>query len=108
MCSDRGAVDGFAQKVVLEYCSGGLLLKAARYRACASRTAATVLNVREQVSQLGFLGFEILFCAVGWRDLNWNAFDNVDTGRFQCIEFLRIVRHQTDAGDSEMTENTGT
>ena len=39
------------------------------------------------MSQLGFLGFEILFCAVGWRDLNWNAFDNVDTGRFQCIEF---------------------
>src|SRR5438445_33685 len=74
----------------------------------AFRTAGTVLNVREQVSQLGFLGFEILFCAVGWRDLNWNAFDNVDTGRFQCIEFLRIVRHQTDAGDSEMTENAGT
>src|SRR2546422_2173188 len=108
MGADRGGVVGFKKKEVLESCSAGLCLKASRCRACASRTAATVLNVREQVSQLGFLGFEILFCAVGWRDLNWNAFDNVDTGRFQCIEFLRIVRHQTDAGDSEMTENAGT
>src|SRR5947209_3997114 len=59
----------------------------------------------ENMSELGLLGFEILLRLVGRRDLQRDALDDLQPEALDGYVFRRIVRHQANLADAEVSKD---
>src|ERR1051326_9088633 len=58
--------------------------------------------------QLRLLRFQVFLCAVGRRNFNRNTFDDLNTGRGEGVEFLRIVCHEPHTQNPKLPQRGGT
>lgn len=65
------------------------------------------LSRREQMTELLFLGLEILFGVGAGSDFTGDALDHFHSRTLECFDFFGIVGEQADARDSESFEDLG-